>query len=125
MSVPFILAVGALGLDLASVFRTPLAVQLAAAALGLPFFFLAGFSWPTEAIPYGVRVVSTLVPSTSAIDGLVKVSQLGAPLSDVRSEFLTLWALALVYGSLAVFLESRKARRDLPYASGSNPVGRV
>jgi ABC-2 type transport system permease protein len=56
----------------ASLFRSALTVQLASAAIGLPFFFLAGFAWPSEAIPQAVRLFSVLVPSTFAIDGLVK-----------------------------------------------------
>ena len=108
LAVPFILSVGALGLVLASVFRTPLAVQLAAAALGLPLFFLAGFSWPAEAIPHGIRLLAKLVPSTAAIDGIVRVSQMGASVADVKGQLVTLWLLALGFGALAVFLETRK-----------------
>jgi ABC-2 type transport system permease protein len=115
VAVPFVLSVGALGLVLAAVFRTPPAVQLAGAAVGLPFFFLAGFSWPVEAMPYGIRLFATLVPSTSAIDAIVKVSQMGASLSDVRAQLLTTWTLALAYGALAVLLEKRK-RRPAKYA---------
>jgi ABC-2 type transport system permease protein len=47
------------------------------------------------------------VPSTSAIDGFVKLSQLGAPLSAVSPEFLTLWALAIFYNLVALLLTSR------------------
>jgi ABC-2 type transport system permease protein len=47
------------------------------------------------------------VPSTSAIDGFVKLSQLGAPLSAVNSEFLTLWALAIFYNLVALLLAAR------------------
>ena len=50
-ALPFTLAVGGLGLMVAATFRNPLAVQLVFAAIGLPFFFLAGFAWPTEAMP--------------------------------------------------------------------------
>lgn len=108
MALPFILSVSCLGLVVAALFRRPLAVQLAAAAIGLPFFFLAGFSWPAEAMPEAVRLIATLVPSSSAIDGLVRLSQLGAPLGDLRPQFLTLWALALFYGGIAVLLEARR-----------------
>lgn len=45
---------------------------------------------------------SYFVPSTSAIDGIVKLSQLGAPLGSVSSEFLTLIALAILYNLAAV-----------------------
>jgi ABC-2 type transport system permease protein len=110
LALPFVLAVGGLGMVIAAIFRSPLAVQLAFAAIGLPFFFLAGFAWPPEAIPHAIRIASILVPSSAAIDGFVKLSQLGAPLFDARSEFLTLWALAILYGGTALALEIRDRR---------------
>ncbi|CAO3402403.1 ABC transporter permease [Azospirillum palustre] len=111
-ALPFALAVNGLGLIASAVFRTPLAVQLATAAVGLPFFFLAGFSWPQESMPDAVRLVARLLPSTSAIDGLVRVAQLGAPLSEVAEPFLTLWALAGLYGAIAVALAARRDRSN-------------
>ncbi len=110
MGVPFILAVSGLGLVMAAIFRKPLAVQLASAAIGLPFFFLADFAWPSEAIPPAIRLVSFLLPSTSAIDGIVRVSQLGGTVSDAHLQFLTLWGLAGVYGLIAIVIEAMKRR---------------
>ncbi len=110
-ALPFTLAVGGLGLMVAAIFRNPLAVQLVFAAIGLPFFFLAGFAWPTEAMPMAVRWLAQLLPSTFAIDGLVDVAQLGASLSDVRSEFLGLWLLAALYACIAVVIEFVNRRR--------------
>lgn len=112
MAVPFVLAVSGLGLVVAAIFRSPLRVQLVLATIGLPFFFLAGFAWPTEVIPDAVHVVSLLVPSTSAINGFTRIAQLGAPLADVRGEFLTLCGLALFYGGIVWILEFRKHRRS-------------
>lgn len=103
-AIPFVLAVAGLGFVVAGIFRRPLRVQLILAAAGLPLFMVAGFSWPSEAIPPFVRLASHLIPSTSAIEGFIKLSQLGAPLSAVRPEFITLWCLALVYNSVAVLL---------------------
>ncbi|KAA1176516.1 ABC transporter permease [Rhizobium tropici] len=112
-ALPFVLAVGALGLILADLFRDPLTVQLVSAALGIPFLFLAGFSWPTEAIPPFLHALATLLPSTSAINGLVAVSQLGAPITDVRLPFLTLWTLATIYIAIAILLESRRRNTEV------------
>jgi len=109
-AVPFVLAVGSLGMVLAAIFKTPLAVQLSMAALGLPFFFLAGFAWPTEAIPPAIRTLSLLVPSTSAIDGFVDITQLGAHIGELQGTFLILCTLAAVYGTMAVLLEKRRRR---------------
>jgi ABC-2 type transport system permease protein len=110
-ALPFVLAVSALGLVIAGLFRSPLTVQLVSAALGIPFLFLAGFSWPTEAMPPFLHAIATVLPSTSAINGIVAVSQLGAPLPYVRHAFLTLWILAAVYIVIAIALESRSRRR--------------
>ena len=110
-AVPFVLAVAGLGLVAAAIFRSPLQVQLVLGTIGLPFFFLAGFAWPTEVMPGPVLAVSQLVPSTSAINGFTRLSQLGAPLADVRNEFLTLWGLAVFYGGIAWIVEIRKYRR--------------
>ena len=73
-AVPFVLSVAGLGFVVAGIFRKPVRVSLFLAALGLPLFMIAGFSWPSEAIPPVIRIVSYLVPSTSAIDGFVKLS---------------------------------------------------
>jgi ABC-2 type transport system permease protein len=97
-------------------------VQLILAAAGLPLFMVAGFSWPAEAIPPVIRLVSFLVPSTSAIPGFVKLSQLGAPLASVNSEFLTLTALAVLYNLAALLL---MVWRTVPAPRPSSPAPTV
>jgi len=118
-AVPFVLSVAGLGFVVAGIFRRPVRVQLILAAAGLPLFMVAGFSWPAEAIPPVIRLVSYLVPSTSAIDGFVKLSQLGAPLSAVNSELLTLCALALFYNLIALWQAAREAKPADPVISES------
>jgi ABC-2 type transport system permease protein len=106
-AVPFVFSVAGLGFVIAGVFRKPIRVQLILAAAGLPLFMVAGFSWPTEAIPPAIKLLSYVVPSTSAIDGFVRLSQLGAPFSAVTFEFLTLWVLAIFYNLVAILLVPR------------------
>jgi ABC-2 type transport system permease protein len=109
-AVLFVLAVGALGLVMAGTFHTSYAVQLAMAAIGMPLFFLSGFSWPAEAMPTPILWLARLVPSTSAIDGLVQIGQMGASLADLRQPAFLLFALAIGYGGIAVALESRRGQ---------------
>lgn len=105
--IPFVLAVGALGMLIARIFRKPMVVQLVTASVGMPFLFLSGFSWPTEAIPPALHYAALVLPSTSAINGLVDVAQLGASIYDVRQYFMTIVVLAMVYGVMAVAVERR------------------
>jgi ABC-2 type transport system permease protein len=63
------------------------------------------------------------VPSTSAIDGFVKLSQLGAPLSAANSDLLTLCALAVFYNLIALLQMARKTRSsDLPASESASPA---
>ena len=121
-AVPFVLSVSGLGFVVAGIFRRPVRVQLILAAAGLPLFMVAGFSWPSEAIPPVIRLVSYLVPSTSAIDGFVKLSQLGAPLASVNSEFLTLSALAILYNLVALLLMVWRTEPSSPRLSSLPPT---
>ncbi|SDP39419.1 ABC transporter permease [Phyllobacterium sp. OV277] len=110
-AIPFVLSVSALGLVLGSLFRSPLAVQLTAAALGMPLFFLSGFSWPIEAVPPFLRALSQLIPGSIAIAAMTQVVEMGASIADIRNQFLGLWALALGYTILAALLEWRGSNK--------------
>jgi len=124
VGLPFVLAVSLLGQACAVILKRGEIVQLVLIAVGLPFFFLSGFSWPTSAMPQAIVWIAQLVPSTSAIEALVRVGQMGAPLSAVKTETLTLWALVVLYGSLAVLFEYRRGGRLLAAAepvAASNP----
>jgi ABC-2 type transport system permease protein len=71
-------------------------------ATSLPQFFIAGFAWPREAIPDVALSLGRIFPADSAIDGLVRINQLGASIWEVAHDWLALWCLALAYLVLAV-----------------------
>ncbi len=102
MAIPFVLAVSFLAQFVASGFKRRETAVLLFIATGLPLFFLVGVSWPLERIPDSLRLASRIFPSTSAIDGLVRINQMGASLRDVSRDWLTLWGLAGAYALLAV-----------------------
>lgn len=111
-ALPFVLSVSALGMVIGLMLRSPLTVQLTAAALGMPLFFLSGFSWPIEAVPPVLRALAQLIPGSMAITGMTQVVEMGASIDDVRFQFLGLWALAIGYTLLAILLEWRRQRRQ-------------
>jgi hypothetical protein len=97
---------------------------------GILFVPLAGFAWPPEAIPQTVRIASLVVPSSSAIDGFVTISQLGAPMFDARRDFLILWTLAIAYAAsrwhsssgIAGYCGQTLQQRDAWIAPGARQV---
>jgi ABC-2 type transport system permease protein len=61
-------------------FKRPETPTLIFLGTSLPQLFLTGFSWPREGIPKPVQAVGTIFPSNFAIDGIVRIDQLGANL---------------------------------------------
>jgi ABC-2 type transport system permease protein len=102
MAIPFALSVSFLAQFVSLWFQRRETAVLLFIAASLPLFFTVGVSWPVEAIPDVIREASRAFPSTSAIDGLVRINQMGASLHDVAKDWAFLWILAAVYGALAI-----------------------
>jgi ABC-2 type transport system permease protein len=83
-------------------FKHPETPTLIFLGTSLPQLFLTGFAWPREAIPDSAKAVGYIFPSYFAIDGLVRIDQLGASLWEVAHDWRGLWILAVVYFTFAV-----------------------
>jgi ABC-2 type transport system permease protein len=113
LAAVFTLATSFMGQAAGAWFKHPETPTLIFLGTSLPQLFLTGFSWPREAIPKLVRPVGYIFPSDFAIDGLVRVDQLGASLWEVARDWRGLWILAVIYFTLAVmsvlFMKRRQA----------------
>jgi ABC-2 type transport system permease protein len=109
----FTLATSFMGQAAGAWFKHPETPTLIFLGTSLPQLFLTGFSWPREAIPEVVQPVGYIFPSYLAIDGLVRIDQLGASLWEVARDWRGLWILAVIYFTLAVmsayFVKRRQA----------------
>jgi ABC-2 type transport system permease protein len=109
----FVLATSFMGQAAGAWFTRPETPTLVFLATSLPQFFLAGFSWPREAIPRPVLAAGYVFPADFAIDGLVRIDQLGASLAEVAHDWHGLWLVAIVYFLLAVMSAHIVTRRRL------------
>jgi ABC-2 type transport system permease protein len=117
MAVPFVLSVSFLAQFVSLWFKRRETAVILFIAVSLPLFFQVGVSWPVEAIPDAIRSASRVFPSTSAIDGLVRINQMGASLHDVRRDWTNLWILTAIYGLLAVAAARLFARREVAHGA--------
>jgi ABC-2 type transport system permease protein len=102
LATVFLLATSFMGQAIGAWFTRPENATLLLLATSLPQFFTAGFAWPREAIPDAAIALGRLFPADTAIDGLVRINQLGAGIWEVAHDWLGLWCLALGYFALAV-----------------------
>jgi ABC-2 type transport system permease protein len=107
----FILATSFMGQAVGSWFKRPETPTLIFLGTSLPQLFVTGFSWPLEAIPKPVQAVGYIFPSDFAIDGVVRIDQLGASVWEVARDWRGLWILALAYFALAVISAALVKRR--------------
>ena len=73
----------------------------------LPMAFTAGFIWPRELLPEPVLWISQWFPSTSAIQGFLKLNQMGAEFSQVINHWWSLWALTAFFSLTSFILLTR------------------
>lgn len=111
LALPFLLAAIFLALAAGRLFRRRESAMQLLLFTSLPAIFLAGFAWPSEAVPPTIRALFLLLPSSSAIPALLRVEQMGADLAAVRPELSTLWALVALYFVLAWLGERRTRAR--------------
>ena len=108
----FLLATSFMGQAVGAWFTRPENATLLLLATSLPQFFTTGFAWPREAIPDVALALGRIFPADFAIDGLVRVNQLGASIWEVSHDWLALWCLALIYFALAVISARVKGRQS-------------
>ena len=109
----FTLATSFMGQAAGAWFKRPETPTLIFLGTSLPQLFLTGFSWPREAIPKSVLAVGYIFPSDFAVDGIVRIDQLGASLWEVVHDWRGLWCLAAIYFALAVISAFLVKRRQV------------
>lgn len=87
------------------------------------FLFLSGISWPWTSMPPALKAIASLIPSTPAIHGFVKINTMGATFNQVWPEYLYLWIQAFVYFILAVLMYKWWIQNYDPEYKGQLPSG--
>ena len=100
----FLSAVILLALSASVLFKKMDNVFLLVLPFSMIFFFFSGMSWPQYLMPDLFLVIARVLPSTSAIEGLVHINQMGATLEHVKSQLMNLIVLIAVYGAIAYFV---------------------
>jgi len=80
----------------------------------IPLIFSAGFIWPKEAIPEWITYLSLIFPSTPAMQGFLKLNQMGAEFNGVLVQYGILWLQVVLYLLLSIYVLKRNEYIHLP-----------
>ena len=108
--LPYLVACAFFAITASEMVRYRENVMLVVVFTSLPMLFISGISWPQSNISGFWQGVSYIFPSTFAIRGFVRMSSMGALLSDCVSEYIALWLLALVYLACSLVIAIRREK---------------
>ena len=94
---PYILSCIFLGITLSTLFRKRENSILFMLWTSIPMLLISGASIPKEAIPEWMLLLGKIFPSSSGVDGFLRLQTTGASLNEISQQINTLWILAGVY----------------------------
>jgi ABC-2 type transport system permease protein len=115
LGLPFILSTIFLGIFFGSLLKNQESATPIVLFTSLPLVFSAGFVWPKEAIPEIVTYFSLLFPCTPAMQGFLKLNQMGANFDEILVQYGLLWLQVILYLLLAIFVLRRNAYKSSPH----------
>lgn len=122
--VPYLLAISFFAQCVSHLVRKRESSMLIILFSSLIFLFVSGISWPWFAVPKFWKTVGCLIPSTYGINGFVRMSNEGASLAQVATEYRALWILALAYLLLATRLMKLEIRESSRHFRQRQRAGR-
>ncbi|KDM89911.1 ABC transporter permease [Photobacterium galatheae] len=113
MTLPFLISVAAFGVVVGELLPRKELVTVVVVLSSLPLVFSMGFVWPVSALPDPVHWLAQLIPATPAINGFLRLNQMGASFAQVSGWWLQLWGQAGFYALIAFALIQKKRRQLL------------
>jgi len=101
-ALPYLTSVIFLGIAISSLFNRREDSIVFLVLLSIPSLMLSGLSFPTESFPTFYQELAKLLPSTSGMNGFVKLTQMKASFYDVLTEWNHLWILTFFYFIIAI-----------------------
>jgi ABC-2 type transport system permease protein len=109
--IPFLLSVIFLGTIIGLLIPRRELATLIVLLTSLPLVFTAGFIWPTTSMPMIINAIAQFSPSTSAINGFLRLNQMGDSIENLVDVRMQLWLLVLLYGTISFALMTFKQQR--------------
>jgi ABC-2 type transport system permease protein len=114
LSLWFVTNMVALGLGISCLIGDELFGTEICAILTMPNFLLSGFTWPTFAMPRGLRVLAYALPMNPLVFSLRKITLMNATLRDLLGEIGMLAAWTVVAAVLAWLAAARIFKSGVP-----------
>ena len=120
LMIPFLLATSFFGLTASLFFTDSDAPLLMIAFFSVGLIFLSGVSYPIELMPWYWKMAHYLIPAAPATMAYVKLNSMGASMSEIQSEYITLWVQCAFYFVTACLVYRYNIRKAM--VQGASPA---
>lgn len=103
-AVPLVLASIFFGMTLQPIAREREDTFVLYVFTSILMLFLSGLTWPRYAMAAVWKAVSSAIPATWGVQGIIQMNGNAASLLEVSTPYYMLWGLAIVYGFLAYIM---------------------
>ena len=108
LMIPYLMSTSFLGLAASRYFTDSEAPLLMIAFFSVGLIFLSGVSYPMELMPWYWKVAHYILPAAPGTLAFVKLNSMGASMSDIQPEYITLWVQVVVYFIISVWVYKKK-----------------
>ena len=106
--LPFLLSASFLGIALGLLLPRRELATLLVLLSSMPLVFASGFIWPASAVPAGFFKIIQFIPAIPAINGFLRLNQMGADFMSILEYWQQLWLCTAIYGMLCWIMLWRK-----------------
>ncbi len=92
----YITSVIFLSVFIASFFERKIIALQVFAFTSIPLFLISGYSYPMQAIPWGMQLISNLLPSTAYLSAQIRLTQMNANFIEILPEVLKLILFTII-----------------------------
>ncbi len=120
-SALFLVSVTYLSFFIGTLFQRKIIALQFLVFISYPVFLLSGFSWRLQSMPRALQWIANLMPTTPYLQGMTRITAMGAGWSQILPEFLHLLTLT-VLGLILTRLRLKQLLNKTLNASISSPL---
>ena len=111
--LPYVLCCIFLGIAVSTLFRYRENSLIFLLWTSIPILLISGASIPPEGLPHWLYLLGKALPSSSGIEGFLRIQTMGATLEEVWQPYCTILILTLIFFVLACFGLRRVITREM------------
>ncbi|MGC8654440.1 MAG: ABC transporter permease [Candidatus Kryptoniota bacterium] len=121
MTLLAIMATSFMALFISSFFKEKITTLQFLVFTSYPFFLVSGLSWPMKSLPFWLRMLTHLLPTTPYLQSVVIITQMNGSWENVIVQIIELVVLTFLYFAIAAFMLKKNIEEVISITGATVP----